>query len=80
VRHRHLVGGVGYAPVAVEDILERGTASDWVDLRDAVRPDPWGPVAQTVLSVCRSTDIYGASPLWEAFVVAAREERSDERP
>jgi hypothetical protein len=75
VRHRRLVDGVGYTAAAIEDILERGAPRDWVDLRDTVRSDPFGAVAQTVLDVCRSTTMYGASPLWEAFVMSTREKR-----
>ena len=74
MKHRHLVDGVGYTPTAVEDILERGTPADWVALRDAVAAEPMGPVAQTVLRVCDSTAIYGASPLWKAFVLSLQAE------
>jgi hypothetical protein len=74
MKHRHLIDGVGYTPAAVEDILDRGKPADWAELRDAVVADPNGPVAQTVLDVCRSTYLYGTSALWSAFIAALRHE------
>ena len=74
MKHRHLVDGVGYTPAAVEDILDRGKPADWVELRDIVVADPHGTVAETVLEVCRSTDMYGTSALWSALIAALRHE------
>jgi len=74
MKHRHLVDGVGYTPTAVEDILERGAPDDWVALRDAVKAEPMGEVAKTVLDVCNSTEMYGTGPLWKAFVVSMQAE------
>jgi hypothetical protein len=74
MRHRHLVDGVGYVPAAVQDILERGKPADWIALRDAVVADPYGPVAQTVLDVCRANHMYGTSLLWTALLRSLRNE------
>jgi hypothetical protein len=74
MKHRHLVDGVGYTPAAVEDILDRGKPADWVALRDVVVADPHGVVAETVLQVCRATDMYGTSVLWSALIAAHRQE------
>lgn len=79
MKHRHLVDGVGYVPAAVEDILERGKPADWMALRDLVVGDPFGPVAETVLNVCRSNHIYGTSALWTALLATLREERGGMR-
>lgn len=54
MKHRHLIDGVGYTAVAVEDILERGKPNDWVALRDVVICDPHGNVARIVLQVCET--------------------------
>jgi hypothetical protein len=66
--HRHLYPTAGYQPAAVEDILERGKAQDWVHLRDAIIAEPFGPVAETVLSVCQAAPMYGTSNLWTNFI------------
>jgi len=70
--HRHLEPHVGYEPVAVEDILERGKSDDWVKLRDIILDDPHGQVAQTVLDVCQKSYMYGTSILWNNFVRSAQ--------
>jgi len=68
MKHRHLVDDVGYSRAAVEDILERGGPEDWIALREAVRAEPNGLVARTVVAACDSSKLYGTSPLWKAWI------------
>jgi hypothetical protein len=77
--HRHLRPHVGYEPVAVEDILERGKPDDWARLRDVILDDPHGPVAQTVVNVCQNCYMYGTSILWTNFVRSVQAEDKQEK-
>jgi len=68
MNHRHLVHH-GFTAAAVDDIIERGGRSDWVELRNAVRADPG--LSQTILRVCaaRATDPYAQRHhLWRHYV------------
>jgi hypothetical protein len=78
--HRHLEPHVGYEPVAVEDILERGKPDDWVKLRAVILDDPHGQVARAVLDVCRTTYMYGTSILWTNFVRSVQDQDRREKP
>lgn len=75
--HRHL----DYAPdtpverlgrAAIDDLLDRGDLDDWAALTAAIRAEPWGEIANTVLQLCRDHRMYGTSTLWPAFVAASR--------
>ncbi len=79
MKHRHLVDGVGYTFVSIEDILDRGSPVDWVELRNAVRAAPFGNVAQMVFEVSKATQIYGTSNLWRKYVEAVRREHERDR-
>lgn len=37
--HRHLTHR-NYTMAAIDDVIQRGTMSDWVDLREAIRAEP----------------------------------------
>ncbi len=68
MKHRHLQSDVGYEPVAIEDILERGGPEDWDALRDAVIVDPFGDIAQAIVRICAQHYMYGTSILWTNIV------------
>jgi hypothetical protein len=57
--------------------VERGTLPDWRRLADAIRADPWGPVAQQVLEAVHLSRPYGTTGLFEAVTEDARKEAAD---
>jgi len=59
-------------PAALDDLLERGDLADWAPLARAVRNDPWGEVANTVLRICDAHPMYGTSTLWRAWIERLR--------
>jgi hypothetical protein len=73
VRHRHLVDGVGLTTAAIDDILDRGTLDDWIELRDAAKRNE--AIAEMIAHVCRAHVMYGSSPLWIEVVNRLNEER-----
>ena len=73
MRHRHLnvpsdrpIGEYGLD--ALDDLLDRGSIADWAPLRDAVRADPHGPLADDVLHLCAHHEMYGTSRLWTGYI------------
>jgi DNA-binding transcriptional regulator YiaG len=52
--------------------VERGTLPDWRRLANAIRADPWGPVAQQVLEAVQLSRPYGTAELLEGVVHRAR--------
>jgi hypothetical protein len=72
MKHRHL-NHEAFTLAAIEDILARGSMPDWAPLIAKIEADPFGDVADKTLSVCRSTEIYGASKLFTRLVHAARQ-------
>ncbi len=62
--------------------VERGTIPDRRRLADAIRADPWGPVAQQVLEAIRLSHPFGTAELMEGAGVASRTagDRSATRP
>jgi hypothetical protein len=67
MQHRHLVEHPYWSWAKVDDVLDRGRLSDWLELRDAVSDDR--ELAQHVLSLCESQHLYGTSALWRRFVL-----------
>ncbi|MGD0927918.1 MAG: helix-turn-helix transcriptional regulator [Streptosporangiaceae bacterium] len=57
--------------------VERGTLPDWRRLAQAIRADPWGPVARQVLEAVRLSRPYGTAELLEGVVNRARERAAD---
>ena len=49
MKHRHL-NHEHYTAAAIDDIIDRGGRSDWVELRDATATDP--SLLRTILRVC----------------------------
>ena len=66
MRHRHLNHDVGLTSAAIDDILDRGSLFDWIELRDAAKTKR--EVAEKIIAVCRSHHMYGTSPLWIELV------------
>ncbi|MBM4143000.1 MAG: hypothetical protein FJ225_05320 [Lentisphaerae bacterium] len=65
--HRHLVHR-GFTAAAIDDIIERGGRSDWVELRNAVVSNP--SLVPTILRVCaaRQNDPYAQRHhLWRHY-------------
>ena len=52
--------------------LERGGLSDWRRIAQAVRADPWGPVARRLEDALAASRPYGAAPLMEQILAHAR--------
>ena len=71
MKHRHLTHE-GFTLAAIEDILARGSMPDWAPLVAEIQAHPYSEVAEKTLTICRSTDIYGASKLFARVVDAAR--------
>jgi len=74
MRHRHLTDPQSTSLMALDDILDRGSPSDWHDLVRLIRRDPFGPLTEKVLHLCRSHAMYGTSLLWPAIVERLRRE------
>lgn len=65
---------------AVQTALERGGLSHWRRLADAIRTQPWGPVARGVEEVLAYSRPYGVASAMERVIARAREEaEADER-
>jgi DNA-binding transcriptional regulator YiaG len=58
--------------------VERGTLPDWRRLADAIRADPWGPVAQQVLEAIEISRPYGTSELLTTVIERARQDAADD--
>jgi DNA-binding transcriptional regulator YiaG len=59
---------------AIETIIDRGTLSDWRQLGDAIRHNPWGPAARTTETVVQWGEHYGVDALMVGVIRHAREE------
>ena len=57
--------------------VERGTVPDWRRLTQAIKADPWGPVAAQVLEAVRLSRPYGTTELLEGVIGKARELAAD---
>ncbi len=72
MRHRHLSDAHSTSLMALDDILDRGSPADWHELVRVVQRDPYGPVSEKILHLCRSHSMYGTSSLWPAIVERLR--------
>ncbi|QFY41791.1 hypothetical protein F6R98_03400 [Candidatus Methylospira mobilis] len=70
MKHRHLTHEK-FTIAAIEDILARGQAPDWVPLITAIRNDPYGEVAEKTLALCERP-LYGA-PVFRRVLASARQ-------
>jgi hypothetical protein len=66
MKHRHLNDNVGLTSAAIDDVLDRGSLADWLELRDAAKRDR--SIADKIVTVCRSHEMYGTSSLWLAMM------------
>jgi DNA-binding transcriptional regulator YiaG len=57
--------------------VERGTLPDWHRLAEAIKADPWGPVAQQVLEAVEISRPYGITELLQGVVERARKDAAD---
>jgi len=48
--HRHLVSGAVHSCASIDDVIGRGSRSDWAELRDAAVQDP--TLIEKILRVC----------------------------
>lgn len=84
MRHRHLDYPEGTAvaalgPAAIDDLLDRGDLGDWAPLAAAIKSDPEGTLADTVLTLCDAHPMYGTSTLWRTWIQRLRAARPTPR-
>ena len=58
---------------AIQTALERGGLEHWRRLADAIRAEPWGPVARRVEEVLTYSRPYGVAAAMERAISRARE-------
>lgn len=73
MRHRHLNDDVGYTSAAIDDILDRGSIDDWLELLEAAKADR--AIADRIERVCRAREMYGTSALWIEIVSRLKGDR-----
>lgn len=59
---------------AIETLIDRGSLSDWRQLADAIRRNPWGPAARTAETVVSWGEHYGVDALISDVIRRARED------
>ncbi len=59
---------------AIETVIDRGSLSDWRQLAEAIRHNPWGPAARTAETVIAWGEHYGVDALLANVIRHAREE------
>jgi DNA-binding transcriptional regulator YiaG len=59
---------------AIETIMDRGSLSDWRQLAEAIRRNPWGPAARTTETIAGWAEHYGVDALMSNVIRHAREE------
>jgi len=59
---------------AIETVIDRGSLSDWRGLANAIRRNPWGPVARTTENVVAWGEHYGVDALMSGVIRHARED------
>lgn len=64
---------------AIDDLLERGDLESWRAIASAVRADPNGALADTVLRLCDAHPMYGTAPLWRTWIERLRGGRNKPR-
>ena len=58
---------------AIETVMDRGSLSDWRELAEAIRGNPWGPAARTAETVAGWGEHYGVDALITGVIRHARE-------
>jgi DNA-binding transcriptional regulator YiaG len=59
---------------AIETVIDRGSLSDWRQLAQAIRRNPWGPAARTTETVVSWGEHYGVDALMSGVIRHARED------
>jgi DNA-binding transcriptional regulator YiaG len=59
---------------AIETVIDRGSLSDWRELAQAIRRNPWGPAARTTEIVVGWGEHYGVDALMTGVIRQARED------
>ena len=59
---------------AIETIIDRGSLSDWRQLADAIKRNPWGSAARTTETVTAWGEHYGADTLLSNVIRQARQD------
>jgi DNA-binding transcriptional regulator YiaG len=59
---------------AIETIIDRGSLSDWTQLANAIRRNPWGHAARTAEKVVSWGEHYGVDALIVGVIDRARED------
>jgi len=59
---------------AIETVIDRGSLSDWRQIADTIRRNPWGPTARTAETVTAWGEHYGADALMSSVIRRARED------
>lgn len=77
MNHRHLqlppATPIEAQPLAaIADCLERGDLDDWRPIAEAIRRDPTGEFAGTVMHLVDAYPVYGTSTLWRAWIDRCR--------
>ena len=57
---------------AIETVIDRGSLSDWRELAEAIRSNPWGPAARTTETVAGWGEHYGVDALMIGVIRRAR--------
>jgi DNA-binding transcriptional regulator YiaG len=57
---------------AIQAALERGGLSDWRRLAEAIKTQPWGPIARRIEEVLTYSRPYGVAPAMERVIAQAR--------
>ena len=75
--HRHLevppeTATEDLPSAAIVDLIERGDLDDWRPIARSLARDPFGDFAERVARLIDEYPVYGASPLWRAFIARAR--------
>ncbi|HEY7892705.1 MAG TPA: helix-turn-helix transcriptional regulator [Solirubrobacteraceae bacterium] len=59
---------------AIETVIDRGSLSDWRQLAQAIRHNPWGPAARTAETIAGWGEHYGVDALMSSIIRQARDE------
>ena len=62
-------------PAAIDDLLDRGDLAAWAPLARAIRRDPGGVLADTVLRLCEAHPMYGTCSMWRIWIERLRRAR-----
>jgi len=67
-------------PAAIDALLDQGDLQTWAPLAQAIRSEPHGDLADTVLRICKGHEMYGTSSLWRRWIEHLRGAGRSEAP